>query len=153
MAVTRMGNYVNKFYGLSTDDKPTPVQVGSTFLETDTGFSWITYDDGTNWVRNTVGEIGHNISSIADNRKVVTTAGTAVALAASTTCKYVVIAAEADNTGVIAVGGSTVVATLATRRGIPLNAGEKIGFPIDNLADVYIDSTVNGDGVTFTYLT
>jgi hypothetical protein len=91
------------------------------------------------------------IGTIGNGRKVVTTAGTAVTLGSSTTIRYVVIAAEADNTGVIAVGGATVVAALATRQGVFLNASDVIGFPIDNLADVYIDSTVNGDGVTFTY--
>jgi len=96
---------------------------------------------------------GHDITGIANNRKVVTTAATAVALAASTAAKYVVITAETDNTGVIVVGGSGVVAALATRQGTPLNPGASMGIPIDNLADVYIDSTVSGDGVTFTYLT
>lgn len=92
-------------------------------------------------------------SDISDNRKVVTTSGTAVALAASTLCKEIIITAEVDNTGVIVVGGSSVVAALATRRGIPLSPGDSISISIDNLADVYIDSTVSGDGVTFLYLT
>jgi predicted phosphodiesterase len=90
-------------------------------------------------------------ATIGDNRKVVTTAGTAVALASSTAIKRVYIQAETDNTGVIVVGASTVVASLSTRRGIALNAGDTLTLDIDNLADIYIDSTVNGDGVTFTY--
>lgn len=94
-----------------------------------------------------------NITGIANNRKVVTTAGTAVALAATTACKRVTITAETDNTGVIVVGGSGVVAALATRQGVPLNAGDTYELDITDLASVYIDSTVNGDGVTFTYLT
>jgi hypothetical protein len=149
-----MGNYINRFYGLSSDTKPTTVPVGSTFLETDTGFSWVTYDDGTHWVRNTVGEVGHNISTIADNRKTVTTAGTRERLvAASTTCKYVIITALSSNTGRVMIGGSTVVAAVgATSRGVPLNAGEKFGLPADDLYDIYIDSTVNGEGVMFVYL-
>jgi hypothetical protein len=93
-----------------------------------------------------------NIATIGDGRKVVASAGTRETLAASTACKYVVITAEADNTGAIVVGAVTCVATLATRRGYLLNAGEGIGFPIDNLADVYLDSTVTGDGVTFIYM-
>ena len=99
-----------------------------------------------------IGKTGHDITSIADNRKVVTTAGTAVALAASTPAKYVILTAETDNTGVIVVGGSTVVAAQATRRGTPLNPGASMGVPCDNLADIYIDSTVSGDGVTFAHL-
>lgn len=91
------------------------------------------------------------IASIVDGRKVVTTAGTAVALGSTTAIKRVYIQAEADNTGVIVVGASTVVASLSTRRGIALNAGDTLTLDIDDIADVYLDSTVNGDGVTFTY--
>ena len=89
-------------------------------------------------------------STITDGRKVVTTAGTRVALASSTACKEVVITAETDNTGVVAVGAAgTVIAALATRTGVPLNAGDSIVLQIDNLADVGLDSMVSGDGVTF----
>ena len=94
-----------------------------------------------------------DIGGIGDGRKTVATAATAEALvAASTPAKYVIITAESDNTGVIVVGGSTVVAALATRRGIPLAAGKSMAFAVDDLADVYLDTTVNGDGVTFLYL-
>ena len=89
-------------------------------------------------------------TTITDDRKIVTTAGTRVALASSTACKEVVITAETDNTGIVAVGAAaTVVAALATRTGIPLNAGDSIVLQTDNLADVGLDSTVSGDGVTF----
>lgn len=93
------------------------------------------------------------VTGIADGRTTVTTAGTRVALASSTTCKQVVITAETDNTGYVVVGGSTCVAALATRRGIPLSSGDSVALEIDNLADIYIDSTVNGDGVTYAYFT
>ena len=92
-------------------------------------------------------------SGISDGRKVVTTAGTREALAASTACTKVVICAETDNTGVIVVGGTTCVASLATRRGIPLESGDTVTIEIDNLSKINLDSTVNGDGVTFTYYT
>lgn len=89
-------------------------------------------------------------ATMTDGRKVVTTAGTRVALASSTACKEVVITAELDNTGVVAVGAAaTVVAALATRTGVPLNAGDSIVLQIDNLADIGLDATVSGDGVTF----
>ena len=88
-------------------------------------------------------------ASITDGRTVVTTAGTRVALASSTVVKEVVITAETDNTGIVVVGGSTCVAALATRRGIPLNAGDSVSFQITNLNAVSLDSTVSGDGVTF----
>lgn len=96
--------------------------------------------------------VNHPNTTVEDGRKVVTTSGTAVALAASTACKEVVVTAETDNTGIVVVGGSTVVAALSTRRGTPLAAGDSMTLRISNLANVFIDSTVNGDGVTFTYL-
>lgn len=91
-------------------------------------------------------------STISGGRTVVTTAGTAVQLTTTgTAALQVAITAETDNTGVIAVGGSGVVAALATRKGIPLNAGDTVTFEAIDLADVYLDSTVNGDGVTYAY--
>jgi len=38
------------FIGLSTDTKPTGVPVGSTFLEYNSGQTWVCYD-GTNWAQ------------------------------------------------------------------------------------------------------
>jgi hypothetical protein len=85
-------------------------------------------------------------------RKVVATAATAEALVAtSTPVQTVIITAETDNTGVIVVGNASVVAALATRKGTPLAAGESVSMNIDDLNKVYLDTTVNGDGVTFTY--
>ena len=87
---------------------------------------------------------------VTDGRTVVTTAGTRVALASSTACKEVIITAETDNTGIVVVGAAaTVVAAIATRRGIPLNAGDSIVLQTDNLADIGLDSTVSTDGVTY----
>ena len=93
------------------------------------------------------------MSTPRDNRKTVTTAGTAETLVSSSVpAKSVIITAETNNTGVIAVGGSSVVAALSTRRGTPLLAGDSVAFPVDDLLYVYLDATVNGDGVTYTYL-
>lgn len=94
--------------------------------------------------------------TIRDGRKVVTNAGTAEALGTTEVATYINIMAETDNTGVISIGGSTVVAALSTRRGIPLSAGEGLTFTakgseVISLGEIYIDSTVSGDGVTFTY--
>lgn len=94
----------------------------------------------------------HPATSLGDGRKTVTSGGTAVPLVASSTpCFWVTITAETDNTGVIAVGGSTVVAALGTRRGLALAAGASVTLSINDLANVYIDATVNTEGVTFTY--
>ena len=90
-------------------------------------------------------------STISEGRKVVASAGTAEALGASTTVKEVMITAETNNTGMITVGGSGVIAAAATREGTPLYPGDSAIIQIDDLASVYIDSTVNGDGVTYIY--
>ena len=90
--------------------------------------------------------------SITSGRRTVTTAGSAVPVAASVTrIRRVEITAETDNTGVIVVGGVGVVAAQATRQGTPLNPGDTMTIEIDDLNKVYIDTTVNGDGVTFNY--
>lgn len=88
--------------------------------------------------------------TLDEGRKVVAAAGTAVVLGASTTIKEVLITAELNNTGVMCVGGSGVIAAEATREGTPLEAGESMRIVTSDLANVYIDSTVNGDGVTYT---
>lgn len=97
------------------------------------------------------GVIGHNTTNLADGVTTVTTAGTDVALAGSTTAKWVIIQAQTDNTGIIAVGNTGVDATVATGTGVALAAGESITIPCDNLSDIFIDSTVNGEGVRYTY--
>src|SRR4051812_6799350 len=89
-----------------------------------------------------------------DGRKIVTTAGTRVALVAAVTPAWSVdVTAETDNTGTITIGASTVVDSLSTRRGTPLSAGDTKTFEFVDLSQVYIDSSVNGDGVTFSYVT
>lgn len=90
---------------------------------------------------------------ITDARKTVTAAGTAEALSSTDlVVDFIIITAETNNTGVMAVGASTVVATVATRRGVPLNAGDTISLGGVNLKDVYLDCTVSGDGVTYLAL-
>ncbi len=84
-------------------------------------------------------------------RKVTAVAGTAVALAPSTAAKWVIVTGETDNTSTVVVGTSAVIAVLATRRGTPLEAGESCVLLIRNLVNVFIDSLVAGEGVTFTY--
>jgi len=88
-----------------------------------------------------------------DGRKIVTTAATREALSAtSVPITEVIITAETDNTGVIVVGVNTVVALLATRQGTPLLAGESCVISEDNLTEIYLDSTVSGDGVTYQWI-
>lgn len=89
--------------------------------------------------------------SVADGRKVVTTAGTRVNFDALV-CRSVAITAELANVGVIVVGGPTVVASAGTRTGTPLSAGDTAILAVTNMNLLYMDSTVNGEGVTFTVL-
>lgn len=90
--------------------------------------------------------------SIGIGRQTVTTAGTRVQLnATSTSCTRIVITAETDNTGIITVGGASVVGALATREGTPLAAGDSVTLYVNNLNKVYIDSTVDSDGVSYVY--
>ena len=91
----------------------------------------------------------YGIPTITSGRKVVTTAARLVAV--NTPCKLPIITAETDNTGIIAVGGSTVVAAEGTQQGNLLLAGESITLPIDDVYDVYIAASVSGDGVSFNY--
>src|SRR3990167_2578127 len=93
------------------------------------------------------------ITGIAHGIKTVTSAGTDEALAGSTSCKRVTIQAQTDNTGWVAVGTSGVDATEATGNGVLLGAGDAFELEIDNLADVFIDVTVSGEGVRYTYFT
>lgn len=100
---------------------------------------------------NAIGRVGHDTTGLGHGVKTVTTAGTDVVLASSTACKWVVVQAQTDNTNKIAVGASGVDATVATGTGIILEPGESITLLVDNLADVYIDSLVDGEGVRYTY--
>lgn len=91
-------------------------------------------------------------NDIADGVRVVTTAGTDVALSASSVpCVWVAIQAQTDNTGKIAIGNSGVDATVATGTGILLSAGDTMVIEIRNLNLIYLDATVSGEGVRYTY--
>lgn len=88
--------------------------------------------------------IGHGVKTVA-------TAGTDEVLATSRSAKWAIVQAQTDNTGVIAVGTAGVDATVATGTGVALAAGESVTLPVADLADIYIDATVSGDGVRYTY--
>jgi hypothetical protein len=78
--------------------------------------------------------------------KDVAAAGTAEALAASQALMHgVTVRAKTDNTGIIYVGDSDVDST----NGFELEAGESILIYTDNLANVYIDASVNEEGVSY----
>lgn len=92
--------------------------------------------------------------AVTNGTKTVTTAGTAVRIVANDTIfKSGTIQALSGNTGTICIGSSTVLA--ASKNGTCLTAGQAAplytvqAFPF-NLAAFYIDSTVNGEGVSYT---
>lgn len=99
-----------------------------------------------------------SLTSISKN---VTTAGTRVALVASTLEVYEFeVQAKTTNTGLIYLGGADVAST----NGRVLSAGQSFAVsgmldindksPNDkiNLGAVYIDSSVNGEGVIVSYI-
>lgn len=81
-------------------------------------------------------------------RKAVTTAGTRVALVATSTPLvggYVEITALSSNTGFIYVGDVTVASTNGHR----LAAGVSTVIFIDDLNRIYLDASVSGEGVSY----
>lgn len=84
-------------------------------------------------------------TTIYNGKKTVTTAGTRVTLASSQAIKSVTIKALVANTGTIYVGDGSVASTT----GFALLAGESISLDIGNLVTVNLDSSVNGEGVTY----
>lgn len=89
-------------------------------------------------------------TSVGDGTATVTTAGTRVQLP-SQACKKVIIQTLETNTGIIVVGGSTVVAAAGSRRGVALFATQSQAFEVSNLDLLYIDSTVNGEKINFYF--
>jgi hypothetical protein len=95
--------------------------------------------------------VNHATTSIGHGVKVVASAGTDEVLASATPAKWIVIQAQTDNSGIVAVGGAGVDATVATGTGVALAAGESVTLLIADLSDLYVDAVTNGDGVRYTY--
>lgn len=83
----------------------------------------------------------------ASGRTTVTTAGTQVQLS-SNECKSITVKALITNTGKIYVGGSDVDST----NGFELNAGESMSIEISNTDKVWIDSSIDAQGVSYIYV-
>lgn len=96
---------------------------------------------------------GDVINTLASGTKNVTTAGTEVQLTTtSTPCSWVTVTARRANTGAIAVGDASVVAAAGSERALfVLGPGDSCVVPINNVNEVWIDSTVSGEGVSFGY--
>ena len=93
----------------------------------------------------------HGVTGGADGVTTDDTSGTV--LGGDVNCKKIDIQAQTDNTGVVAVGFTGVDATVATGTGILLYAGDIYSLEINNLNLIYIESSINTDGVRFTYFT
>ena len=78
--------------------------------------------------------------------KTVTTAGTEVALTVSKSLKSgITIKALHSNTGIIYIGLNPVTSST----GFQLTASESVFIEIHNPVIIYIDSSVNGEGVSY----
>ena len=85
-------------------------------------------------------------TAIVNGQNAVAAAGTAEALAAATPLRsIVVIKALIGNTGNIFVGDLNV----DSANGYVLAQGESVVLSIADLEDIFIDSAVDGDGVSF----
>lgn len=104
----------------------------------------------------TYNAIPSDLETIISSSKTVTTAGTAVALGASTVkCHEVQIQPKQSNTGKIFVGGSTITNTGSNGFvfDVPVagTTPPAVSWSITNLGQLYINSTVNGEGVNINY--
>ena len=93
---------------------------------------------------------GISVSEVfGSGQKSVTTAGTRVQLSSvSYLIHSITIKAKSGNTGSIYVGASDVIST----NGFILAAGEGISLDVDNLNDIWLDSSVNGEGVSYFFV-
>jgi hypothetical protein len=91
-------------------------------------------------------------ANVGDGRKTVTIAGTAERLVATNTpCRKVEVQALPGNTSQVAVGTSTVIATVGSERGTVLQPGATATLYVQDLYTLYLDAAVAGEGVAFTY--
>lgn len=88
-------------------------------------------------------------TSLGSGQKAVAAAGTQVSLVAVVTdCKSVTVKAKTTNTGFIYVGASSV----SSSDGFILSAGDTVSLDINDVSKVYIDASVNNEGVSFLYV-
>lgn len=147
---SRSGNYVPSIVVIdSTTDKSTrtPLAITGRQLTNADSLDVTVVDESGDQITS----FGSNFTLTGDGIKTVTTAGTDIALSTSTTCKKVVIQALTTNTNPVAIGASGVDATLGTGTGIILYAGDSIDIYDTDLANIFVDSITDGEGVRFLY--
>ena len=117
--------------------------LASTILGDQFNYSF-SQDNFSNSNKLNVNDISPQPSSVNNNRVTVPSAGTRVQFAYAL-LKSMVIKALVANTGTIYVGGQTV----SSANGFQLAAGDVVAFDINNASAVWIDSSVNGEGVSW----
>ena len=80
---------------------------------------------------------------------IVTAAGTQEAIGGNVDVRNLIVIADPDNSGNIYVGPSTVDSST----GIKLPAGGILPCGNVNLSEIYIDSDVSGEGISYYYTT
>lgn len=88
-------------------------------------------------------------SNLVSGQKNVTASGTAEALGSSTPILSVTVTAKRTNTGNIFIGNST---TASSTDGDILAPGDQRSINIDDLAKVFVDAAVSGEGASFIYV-
>lgn len=89
-------------------------------------------------------------TAINSGTKTVAVAGTAEPIVAvSTPMNQVQIQALTTNTDLVFVGDSSVS---SSNPGAALYPGDSVDFSIDDLDTLYVDSVVNGEGISFNRL-
>jgi len=92
------------------------------------------------------------MATVKDGITTVTTAGTRVQLAPSEAVSVVYVQGNSANTNPVVVGGTTVVAAVATRRGVSLAAGVTQEIVTDDIGDIWVDAVTSGEKVNFAYV-
>lgn len=89
-------------------------------------------------------------TGFGDGTATIVTAGTPVQLP-NQVCRKAYIQAPTSGDYEIVVGGATVVAAAAGRRGLALTPGQWQVFDVGNLNLIYLDVTAGGDGAAVNY--
>ena len=89
---------------------------------------------------------------LATGTQAVAAAGTPETLVSSSTlARMVLIQAYPGNNDNVVVGDADIVATAGSERGIVLVPGATVELRVKDLQDIYVDSVVNAEGVSFVY--
>ena len=79
-------------------------------------------------------------------QKSVTTAGTAVRLADNQPCAAVMVKALQTNTGYMYIGNDGA-GDVTSANGYQLDANDSVYLEVDNLSQLWVDCSVNGESV------